>query len=215
MVRGRNGAPWAGRAGGRAGAVEGWSRPGRSPHHLAYLLDGVVDHHGELIGGRAVVAADEEVVYLFLTTAEQAVLEGHACAVRPHPEGWRASDRLALGALGRGEPTTGARVAVSGGNPVRGGVRSPNLGLSAAAGVEVAVGVEAGDSFLVEGDALGLAYDGAVPIEPYGSEIGELDLLYVRADARAIQVLHTHEKACPCRACEQPGEEGGAQVAEV
>ena len=79
----------------------------------------------------------------------------------------------------------------------------------------MAVGVEAGDCFLVEGDALGLAYDGAVPIEPYGSEVGELDLLCVRADARAIQVLHTHEKARPCRACEQPGEEGGAQVAEV
>jgi hypothetical protein len=38
-------------------------------HHLAYLLGGGVDRHGELIGGCAVVAADDEVVYLLLATA--------------------------------------------------------------------------------------------------------------------------------------------------
>ena len=40
-----------------------------APHHLAYLLGGVVNRHGELIGGCAVVAADDEVVYLLLATA--------------------------------------------------------------------------------------------------------------------------------------------------
>ena len=45
----------------------------------------------------------------------------------------------------------------------------------------MAVGIEASDGFVVEGDALGLAHDRAVPVEPYGSEVGELRLLHARA----------------------------------
>ena len=62
-------------------------------HHLAYLLGSIINRHGELIGWCAVVAADGEVVYLLFATAEQTVLESHARALRPYPEGGRSSGR--------------------------------------------------------------------------------------------------------------------------
>jgi hypothetical protein len=35
-----------------------------SPHHLAHVLDGIVYHDGELVGGGTVVAPNGEVVHL-------------------------------------------------------------------------------------------------------------------------------------------------------
>jgi hypothetical protein len=68
-------------------------------HHLAYLLGSIINRHGELIGGCAVVAADDEVVYLLFVIAEQTVLESHMRVLRPYPEGGQPSGRLTLGAL--------------------------------------------------------------------------------------------------------------------
>ena len=45
------------------------------PHHLVYVLHRVVHHDGELVGGGAVVAPHNEVVYLTLIGPKQAILE--------------------------------------------------------------------------------------------------------------------------------------------
>jgi hypothetical protein len=49
----------------------------RAPDHLAYTLRGIVHHDGELVRKRAIVAAHDEVVYVFLDAPEQTILEGY------------------------------------------------------------------------------------------------------------------------------------------
>jgi len=63
----------------------------RTPHHLAYPLRGIIDHNGELVGWSAVVAADDEVVHLFLTATEEPVLEGDSDVIRAYAQRRRAS----------------------------------------------------------------------------------------------------------------------------
>jgi hypothetical protein len=81
--------------------------------------------------------------------------------LRPYPECGQSSGRLTFGVPDCGELATVAGVAVVGGETVRCGGRGPDLGPRAVAWVEVTLGVEASDGFLVEGDALGLGHDGA------------------------------------------------------
>jgi hypothetical protein len=59
----------------------------------------------------------------------------------------------------------------------RGG-RGPDLRPRTVAGVEKPFGLEPGYGLLIQLYALGLAYDGTVPVEPDGAEIRELRLLY-------------------------------------
>src|SRR5215204_6420421 len=58
----------------------------RAPHDLAYLLAGIVDHDRELVSGRAVVAAHDEVVHHLLGTPQQTILEGYANVFRTDSE---------------------------------------------------------------------------------------------------------------------------------
>ena len=91
----------------------------RAPDHLAYSLRRIIDHHGELVGGRAIVAAHDEIVYRFLETSEQAVLEGYPGVIRAHSQGRRTSGGLAFRALGRCQVAAGSRISVAGGDAVR------------------------------------------------------------------------------------------------
>src|SRR4029453_17840071 len=81
----------------------------RTPHHLAYPLRGIIDHNGELVGWRAVVAVHDEVVHLFLTASEKSVPEGNPGSLRTHPQRRRASWGLALGATVRPRQMPGYR----------------------------------------------------------------------------------------------------------
>jgi hypothetical protein len=89
-------------------------------YHLAYPLGGVVHDHGELVGGGAVAAADDEVVDLFFAAAEQAVFKRHTHPFCPCSQGRRPSGGLAIGPLGSGELAAGARVAIGAGDAMRG-----------------------------------------------------------------------------------------------
>src|SRR5918998_4971315 len=143
-----------------------------APHHLAYVLSGVVHDDGELVGGGAVVATHDEVVYLPFVSSEQEVLEGHAGVLRSHPEGWRTSRGLPLSSFPCHQLAAGSRVAVGGGDPVRRRDRGPDLRPRTVAGVQKTPGVEAGYGLLVERHPPGLAHDGSVPFEPEGPQVG-------------------------------------------
>ena len=75
--------------------------------------------------------------------------------------------------------------------------------------------VVGGDGLLVRSGPLGLAHERTIPVEPQSPKVGELGLLYPRAYTRAVEILDANEEARPGRTGEQPGQEGGAEVAEV
>ena len=64
-------------------------------HHLADALRGVVDHHGEVVGVRAVAAAHDEVVDDALDPPQQPIRERHrAPSARTRSAGGRPEARL-------------------------------------------------------------------------------------------------------------------------
>jgi hypothetical protein len=163
----------------------------------------------------AIVAADDEVVYLSFVMSEQAVLEGYTGALRAHPQGRRTTRGLPLRALCGRQFAAGSGVTVGGGDPVRRGGGGPHLRPRALAGVEKTASVEASYRSLVQLHPLGLAHDGAVPVEPKGAQVAELGLFHARTDAGAVEVFHPNEEAGIRGTGEQPGQQGREQVPDV
>ena len=60
-----------------------------------------------------------------------------------------------------------------------------------------------------------MAHERTIPVETQSPKVGELGLLYPRAYTRAVEILDANEEARPGRTGEQPGQEGGAEVAEL
>src|SRR5690606_21408534 len=61
----------------------------------------------------------------------------------------------------------------------------------------------------------GLADHRPVPVEPDRAEVGDLPGLERAVGDAVVEVLHPQDERRSLRAGEQPGDEGGAQVAEV
>ena len=176
----------------------------RTPHDLAYALRGIVDHDGDLVSGRAVVTAHDEVVHDLLEAPQQTIVEAYANIFRTDPKRRRSSRGLAFRALGSRQPAAGAGISVRGGDAVRRRCRRPDLRPRAVTRVEQRGGIEPSNGLFVEFHPLRLAHDGTVPVEPDRTEIRELRLLYPRPYPRAVEVLHPHQKPRPCRARKQP-----------
>ena len=81
--------------------------------------------------------------------------------------------------------------------------------------VEQTAGIEAGYGPLVQPHLLRLAHHWPVPVEPEGTEVGELCAFHARTNTRAVEVLHAYEKPGPGRTSEQPRQESGPQVSEM
>ena len=76
-------------------------------------------------------------------------------------------------------------------------------------------GVELRERGVVQLAALGLAHDRPVPVQAERGEVGELLLGDAGPHAPAVEVVDAQEEARALRAGEQPGQQRGAQVAEV
>ncbi len=71
------------------------------------------------------------------------------------------------------------------------------------------------ERLLVEGEALALAPDVTVPVDPEGDEVGALGALVFRRRRHPIEVLHAQPEDVACRTGQQPGDQRRAQVADV
>ena len=128
----------AGPAGGRAAAAAGCSPAGRRRGPPRRCPVGVVHHHGQVVGGRAVPAPQHQVVHLALDLARAGGPR------RPPARGARrASARAAASAVrsrsarcAAGELAAGARVGALGQRPVRGLRRGADLGPRAPARID-------------------------------------------------------------------------------
>ena len=116
-------------------------------------LRGVVDDDGEVVGGYAVVAAEDEVVDPAVGRSVQRVDELDHLAVGAQPQCRRPAARLALGALVVGQIAARARVGAVGIVAVWGDGRLADLAAGAVAGVGEPGPLELGD-------------DGSVAVEP-------------------------------------------------
>jgi hypothetical protein len=93
-------------------------------------------------------------------------------------------------------------------------------GLADLATRAVALVRESGVTQLVEGglvavEALALAPDVAVPVDADSGEVRLLGALVFGCRGDAVEVLHAQPEDVPGGAGQQPGEQGGAQVADV
>ncbi len=150
-------------------------------HDLTHALEGVVDHHGQVVGRRAVAAAHHEVVDDAGLVTQQPVGEVDPLAAGAQAQRRRAPGGLALGALRRGQLAAGARVRALGQRAVGGGRGLADLGASAEARVEPAVAVEPVERVGVQPKPLRLANDGAVPVDPDCRQVGQLAAPRARA----------------------------------
>src|SRR4051794_6537023 len=186
-----------------------------TPHNLAYPLRGIIDYDGELIRGRAIITAHDEIIHRLPEEPEQTILEDYPDILRTDPERWRSSGGLALRALGRRQVAAGAGISVCCGDAVRRGCSGPDLRPRAIAGVEQPAGIEPPYGLLVQPHPPRLAQYGTVPVEPEAAEIRELRLLDSGPYPRAVQVLNPHQEPRPRRTREQPRQQGSTQVAEM
>jgi hypothetical protein len=186
-----------------------------SAHDLSDLLSCVVHHHGEIVCRGPVVAPYHEVVDDGAVLAAQAVGERHDGCAGAQTQRRRASRALALGPLSGCQLAAGARVITAGRRAVRRRQGFADLGTGAVAGVQQAVGVQARERCRVVLGALGLAHDRPVPVEAERGEVGQLRVREPGPATRCIEVLDAHDEVRAARAGEQPGQQRGAQVAEV
>jgi hypothetical protein len=96
---------------------------------------------------------------------------------------------LALGAGGRGQLAARARVRALGERAVRRRRGLADLRARAEARVDETGRVEPGDRLVVQPEPLGLADDGAVPVEPQRGQVAELLALEARPHAARVEVL--------------------------
>ena len=117
--------------------------------------------------------------------------------------------------LGGGQLAARAGIGAVGQLAVRrdGGVS--DLAARAEAGIDETPIDELADDLVVSREAVALANDGSVPVDPETGEVGELTLLDLPGRVDAVEVLHPDQEARPCRSRRQPRDESGAQVAEV
>ena len=182
---------------------------------LADALPGVVDDHREVVGGRAVVAADHEVVDDPVLVAVQAIGEADARGAGADAQRRRAAAGALAALLGLGELEAGAGVGALGQRPVGGGARRADLGARAEALVEVARVAQAVDRVLVGLGARGLPDHVAVPVEADRAEVVQLPLGRAGLHPPLVEVLHPHEEAGAGAAGRQPREQRRAEVADV
>lgn len=122
------------------------------------------------------------------------------------------------GTVGAGAGVGGALV-----GGVGGGGGAGDVGAGAGAGVDELEVAEAGESGVVEVEALRLGVRGLgtadvgafVPVEAEPAEVGDGEFGHAGADTGAVEVFGAEDDAAPCPAGKQPGEEEGAGVAEV
>ena len=147
----------------------------RSAHDLPDTLLGVVDNDREVVGERAVVAADDEVVDDALDRPAQAVLERDARAAGAHAQRGRPAARPPGRALGGAQAQAGARVGALRAAP-RAAPRPPRGSPRACTSTRTPGPAPRGARAPRRSSAraLGLADDRAVPVQPERPQVGEL-----------------------------------------
>ena len=142
-------------------------------HHLLHALVVVVDHHGHVVRGHAVVAAQHDVVGRPGDRAAQPVDDRDRFAVRRAAGSAAGRPSASRSATSRGRQLA-ARARVHAGRRVRRGARLPDLAAAAEARVGEAALDELGQRRLVHVAALRLPHHRAVPVEAERGEVGEL-----------------------------------------
>ena len=185
-------------------------------HHLADRLVGVVDDHRQVVGVRAVPAAQRDVVDGRLHLAVHQVGERHGLGARVQAQRRRpVRGALLLGPLGGGQLAAGAGVGALGQRPVRRLRGLPDLGPRAPARVHPALRLQPRQRVGVQLVALGLAHRLLVPVDPHGPQVGQLPRLVLAPGPLRVQVLDPQQEPRAQRARTQPGHQRGAQVARV
>src|SRR5664279_5012918 len=197
---------------------------GIAAYNLAGVVDdagqGVVNHHRQVVCGDPVVASEHEIVDgpgegAGQLVGDRPVIDAGPQAQRARPAGsamrgdvcfgqWPARPRV--GAV-RGEPFGKCRVGV------RSGCRLPDFPAGAEALVGQSARGEPGDRILIGTPTLGLVHDRAVPVQTDRRQIGQLGR--VGARDHPVQVFHAHQEPSAAAPGEQPGQQGGAEVADV
>jgi len=190
------------------------------------VLEGVVDHDGEMVGGGDVLAGEDDV-------AEEGGIDGDfAVALIVEGEGAEALaggsgvESPAVGGVGGEEG--GALVGGEGaaGAGVEGAFRAVgsvgdagrflgDVAAGAEAGVEDLGGVELFNGRGVGGKAVGLTEGGARPGEAEPVEVLLDGVIKFRADAGVVDVLEAEEEGAVVLVGEAVGDEGGVGVSEM
>ncbi len=190
------------------------------------VLEGVVDDHGEVVGGGDVLAGKDDVaeeggidwdfaVALIAKGEGAEALAGGGGVESPAVGGVGGEEGLALvggeGAAGAG--VEGAFGAVGG---VGDAGRLPgDVAAGAEAGVEDLGGVELCEGGGVGGEAVGLAERSALPREAEPVKVLLDGVVELRADAGVVDVLEAEEEGAVVLVGEAVGDEGGVGVPEV
>ena len=188
----------------------------RAPHHLADALGGVVDHHRQVIGGRAVAAAHHQVVDHAALGAEQAIVELHRGMARVQAQGGRAPRSLALCPL-LGRERRGTSPGRRPPPACRAARRRPR-GSPRACSSRGRAGRPPPASRWRLGSPPS-ARTGVPPARPSrcpsAARSASCPASCSGREPPRVEVLHAHEEARPRRAGEQPRQQRGAQVAQV
>ena len=179
-------------------------------HDLVDVLRGVVDDDREVVGGHAVVATEHDVVDGSGELAVQDVRDRPGVDVGAESQRRRPLRRPS-GPLGVGEVAAGAGIRAGRRVRRRGGVE--DLAPRAEARVHAAGVGEPVDGVVVEGAAIALSHDVAVPVDPERAQV--VELLFLGTGPDAVEVLDAHQERATRRPREQPGQQRGAEIADV
>ncbi len=184
-------------------------------HDLVDALVRVVDDDGEVVGGDAVVAAEDDVVDESLDATVQAVHDRHGRHLGVEPERRGSTVGGSTCALRAGEPQAGAGIGPLGSLAVGSAARLEDLPPGAGALVGEPGGLEGGEGVAVQVEASRLAHRGVVGPEAQRVEVAALRRLVVGVAGTLVEVLDAHDEPTARRAGEEPGEQARPQVAQV
>ena len=186
-------------------------------HDLGHALRGVIDHHGKVVRGDAIVASQHDVVDQPGSRSVNDIVEHDLFAIGAQPQCWRPSVALSLRTLGASEVTAGPRIRT--GWTVRRVRGRFDLLADLAARAETLVDEiacgEVVDRRVIPLEALALANNGTVPVDAERGEVGELRSFGVDARLMTIEVFHPDDEVVAPRSGRQPCDRCGPQIAEV
>ncbi len=175
----------------------------------------IVDDDREVVGERAVTAANHEIVDHALDRASQAIVDRDARVAGAHAQRGRAAGFCAPRSLGARQLAAGARVGAVFALAVRGGRRLADLGARAPALIDESLALKLRERSVVERPALGLALGRPVPVDSDRFEVGELFGDESLPDPARVEILDSNPEERAATAREQPREQRRPQVAEV
>ena len=187
-----------------------------SANDLRDPLEPVVVHRDEVVAEGPVAPADHEIVDRAAVGSLHLVDDVDPAVVSAQPIGGASAQPGHAGSPGSALRLAefAACAGVGAGRRMRGGDHSREVATRAIALVDQASSVQLLEGGFVEPQALGLVDDRAVPVDAERAEGRQLSRGELRP-ASIVEVLHADDETQPGTPCQSPGQERGAQIAQV